>query len=186
MTNHLILSSSSITSDSVRNRAGENLGNVKDIMIDMDSGNVSYVVVSFGGFLGIGDKYFAVPMEAFSVDTGDHHLVLDVDKSKLENAPGFDKDNWPTHADNEFISNMHSHFGTTPRYEYNTGTKSGGTYETRASERGYETGSSDTDYRTRGTGSDYENRDTNSDYERKTPGYNDPDPGFEHRGPSHG
>ncbi|MGB5927775.1 MAG: hypothetical protein WBH03_06350, partial [Cyclobacteriaceae bacterium] len=132
--------------------------------------------------------YFAVPMEAFSVDPADHHLVLNVDKSKLENAPGFDKDNWPSRADDDFISNMHSHFGTTPRYEYKTGSERTGSYETRASESGYETqtGGAGSDYKTRSTDSEYGTRGTNTDNERRSPGFDNPDPGFEHRGPSHG
>lgn len=109
-----ILSSSSITGTDVKNAQGENLGNIKDLMIDTESGTINYIVVSFGGFLGLGDKYFAIPMEAFSVDTNDHSFRLNVAKEKLENAPGFDKDNWPQTADN-YWDNLYNHYGVTRR-----------------------------------------------------------------------
>lgn len=112
-----LLSSSSMMGTNVVNRTGDNLGDIKDIMIDPSSGNVAYVVVSFGGFLGIGDKYFAIPMEAFQIDRENENFVLDVDKAKMENAPGFDKDNWPTSADRQFLTNVHSHYGYQPYWE---------------------------------------------------------------------
>ncbi len=97
-----VLSASSITSDQVRNHSGEDLGSVKDLMIDLGSGQVRYAVVSFGGFLGFGDKLFAVPFDVLEVDSNRECFVLDADKSKLENAPGFDKDSWPNFADPSF------------------------------------------------------------------------------------
>lgn len=112
-----LLSSSSMMGTNVTNRAGDNLGDIKDIMIDPSSGNVAYVVVSFGGFLGIGDKYFAIPMEAFQIDRTNENFILDVDKAKMENAPGFDKDNWPTTADRQFLTDIHSHYGYKPYWE---------------------------------------------------------------------
>lgn len=112
-----LLSSSTMMGTSVTNRAGENLGDVKDIMIDPTTGSVAYVVVSFGGFLGIGDKYFAVPMEAFQINREMEEFILDVDKEKLKNAPGFDKDNWPSTADRQFLTDVHSHYGYKPYWE---------------------------------------------------------------------
>lgn len=112
-----LLSASSMMGTNVINRAGENLGDIKDIMIDTASGNIAYVVVSFGGFLGIGDKYFAIPMEAFHIDRVDENFVLDVDREKLENAPGFDKDNWPSSADRQFLTDLHSYYGYRPYWE---------------------------------------------------------------------
>ena len=89
------LSSSSLIGDSVKNPQGEDLGSVEEIMIDLSSGSVAYVVLSAGGVLGMGDSYFAIPWQMVSVDTDDHALVVDIDKDTVENAPGFDKDNWP-------------------------------------------------------------------------------------------
>lgn len=112
-----LLSSSSMMGTSVINKAGDDLGDIKDIMIDPSSGSIAYVVVSFGGFLGIGDKYFAIPMEAFQIDRDREEFVLDVDKEKMKNAPGFDKDNWPSTADRQFLTDVHSHYGYKPYWE---------------------------------------------------------------------
>lgn len=115
--NNNLLSSSTLSGTGITNRKGENLGDVKDIMIDIESGEVAYVVISFGGFLGIGDKLFAVPWEALQVDQNHEQIVVDVDKQKLENAPGFDKDNWPSSPDRQFIEDVHSHYGYKPYWE---------------------------------------------------------------------
>jgi sporulation protein YlmC with PRC-barrel domain len=83
----------------VKNPTGQELGKVEDLVIDMSMGKVRYAAVSFGGFLGVGDKLFAVPFQAFQIkhDAGDNkrHLVLNVDKATLEGAKGFDKKSWP-------------------------------------------------------------------------------------------
>ncbi len=91
-----VLSASTLIGDTIRNRQGEELGSLEEIMIDLNSGRVAYAVLSFGGFLGLGDKYFAIPWQALFVDTEKEEIVLDISKEKLENAPGFDKDNWPS------------------------------------------------------------------------------------------
>lgn len=114
MTN-LILSSSSITGTNVTNRKGENLGEIKDLMIDTETGTVNYAVLSFGGFLGLGDKYFAIPFEAFDVNTTTERFVLNVDKDRLENAPGFDKDNWPKTSDHTYWNGLYKHYGVERR-----------------------------------------------------------------------
>jgi sporulation protein YlmC with PRC-barrel domain len=89
------LSASTLIGDNVKNPEGEDLGKIEEIMIDVQNGRVAYAVLSFGGFLGIGNKLFAVPWSAMTLDTEDEAFVLDVDKDTLEDAPGFDKDNWP-------------------------------------------------------------------------------------------
>ena len=94
-----VLSASTLAGDRVKNSAGEDLGKVHEIMIDIPSGAVAYAVLSFGGFLGMGDKLFALPWGALTLDEDEKCFVLDIDKGKLENAPGFDKDNWPDMAD---------------------------------------------------------------------------------------
>ena len=96
-----VLSASTIIGDKVINTAGEQLGSVKELMIDPDDGFIIYAVLSFGGFLGMGDKLFAIPWEALTLDTEEHAFILDVDKEILKNAPGFDKDHWPDNAQYE-------------------------------------------------------------------------------------
>ncbi|SDL76630.1 PRC-barrel domain-containing protein [Catalinimonas alkaloidigena] len=111
-----VLSATSIVGTGVRNTQGESLGDIKDLMIDTTNGTISYAVVSFGGFLGIGDKLFAVPLEAFRVDTEHEKFILDVSREQLENAPGFDKDNWPTTAQQDFIQRVYTHYGYQDQY----------------------------------------------------------------------
>ncbi|MCK9306340.1 MAG: PRC-barrel domain-containing protein [Methanoculleus sp.] len=102
---------------SVRNPRGEDLGTIKDIVIDTGEGCIAYAALSFGGIMGLGDKLFAVPWEALRYNATDDSFVLDVPKERLENAPGFDKDNWPTTAEREWLTGMYSHYGYAPYWE---------------------------------------------------------------------
>lgn len=109
-----VLSASSLASDTVKNRANEDLGKIKELMIDIPSGQVAYAVLSFGGFLGVGDKLFAVPWDALTLDEDRKCFVLDADKGKLENAPGFDQDNWPDMTDTLWGEQVHTFYGQAP------------------------------------------------------------------------
>jgi len=115
--NPRVLSSSTICSDRVKNAAGEELGKIEDLMVDLDSGRIAYAILSFGGFLRVGNKLFAVPWQALTVDTVKKVFVLNVDKSVLEKAPGFDKENWPDMADPTFASSIYRHYGYRPYWE---------------------------------------------------------------------
>ena len=112
-----VLAASTLAGDSVRNAAGEDLGNVDEIMVDIPSGRVAYAVVTVGGVLGMGSKLFAVPWNALKVDEDEKCFILNVDKKTLENAPGFDKDNWPDMADTSWGSEVYSYYGTTPYWQ---------------------------------------------------------------------
>jgi sporulation protein YlmC with PRC-barrel domain len=112
-----VLSSSSICSDRVKNAAGEDLGEIEDLMIDLHSGRIAYAVLSFGGFLKMGNKLFAIPWEALKVDAVNRVFILHVEKGVLENATGFDKDNWPNMADPAFGSALYRHYGLKPYWE---------------------------------------------------------------------
>jgi sporulation protein YlmC with PRC-barrel domain len=112
-----VLAASTLTGDKVRNSAGDDLGSVDDIMIDIPEGRIAYVVLSFGGVLGIGNKLFAVPWDILRVDEDEKCFILNVDKHVLETAPGFDKDNWPDMANTEFASRVYGHFGTKPYWD---------------------------------------------------------------------
>jgi sporulation protein YlmC with PRC-barrel domain len=79
----------------VRNQQNEKLGDIKDLVVDLPSGKISYAVLSVGGFLGIGDKLIAVPTRAFAVAPTQDALVLNADKAKIQNAPSFAKSSWP-------------------------------------------------------------------------------------------
>src|ERR1700736_2204440 len=97
-----VLSASTLAKDSVRNRLNEDVGSIKEIMIDVPSGRVAYAVLSVGGFFGMGDRLFAVPWRSLVLDEDRKCFILDVDKRRLENAPGFDTSNWPDMTDPEW------------------------------------------------------------------------------------
>ena len=111
MEQRMILSAGSIASDPVRNSAGDHIGVLKDLMIELASGRVPYVVVSYGGFLGLGDKLFAMPWRAVRVDQQNKSIVVDLDAEKLAAAPGFDKDNWPDFSSPTWLSEIDTYYG---------------------------------------------------------------------------
>jgi sporulation protein YlmC with PRC-barrel domain len=105
----------------VENPQGENLGDIKDIVLDQD-GRLAYAVLAFGGFLGVGEKYFAVPWAALSPapeqKPGNRdRYILNVDKERLKNAPGFDHNNWPDMADRTWAEQVHAFYGVPPYWE---------------------------------------------------------------------
>jgi sporulation protein YlmC with PRC-barrel domain len=112
-----VLSASTLNGDKVVNTAGEDLGKIDEIMIDTPTGRVAYAVLSFGGFLGLGDKLFAIPWDQLSLDEERKCFVLGVDRQTLENAPGFDKDNWPDMADENWNSQVYKYYGSDPYWE---------------------------------------------------------------------
>jgi sporulation protein YlmC with PRC-barrel domain len=113
-----IYRSSKLIGADVVNPQGENLGDIKDVVIDPVTGRMAYAVLSFGGFLGLGDKYFAVPWAALSPKSGEkEQFVLNVDKERLKNAPGFDKNNWPDMANRQWGTQVHAYYGIPPYWE---------------------------------------------------------------------
>lgn len=107
-----LLGATSLMSDDVYNQQDEKLGDIKEFMLDVSSGNVRYAVLAFGGFLGMGEKLFAVPWSALTLDTTNKRFVLNVEAKSLENAPGFDKDHWPNMADTTWAQTIHTYYGT--------------------------------------------------------------------------
>ncbi len=94
----------------VENTAGENLGKIEDVVIDTTNGRIAYGVLSFGGFLGIGDKLFAIPWQALKENQAKKICCLALDKESLKNAPGFDKKNWPDMTDPKWRSQIHEFY----------------------------------------------------------------------------
>jgi sporulation protein YlmC with PRC-barrel domain len=94
MTIRNIVKASEVTGVNVKNAAGESLGKINEVVIDKNLGKVSYLVLEFGGILNFGNKFFAIPWKLFTYNEHDDCFMLNVDKDKLKNAPGFDKDHW--------------------------------------------------------------------------------------------
>ena len=89
------LTASSIIGDKVHNEKGEHMGKIEDIMIDLTNGKIEYIVIEFGGFLTIGEKYFAIPFSLLKVDPVKKVFIFNQPREMLEKAPGFDMSHWP-------------------------------------------------------------------------------------------
>lgn len=109
-----LMGADTLIGNDVCSAGNEDLGNIKEIMLDVKTGRVSYAVLSVGGLLGMGDKLFAVPWNALTLDAKNRRFVLNVDKSRLQAAPGFDKSHWPDMADPAWARDLHTYYGSTP------------------------------------------------------------------------
>ena len=105
-----VVAATAVIGDRVRNPGGESLGKIEDIMLDPDTGAIAYAVLSFGGFLGMGNKLFALPWRELKQNPADHEFILNVDRQVLESAPGFDKDDWPDMAAPEWGDRIRRHW----------------------------------------------------------------------------
>ncbi len=96
---------------------GENLGDVKEVVIDPRTGRVAYAVVSFGGFLGMGEKLFAIPFSAFKYNVEKNEYVLDISQDRLKAAPGFDADHWPSMSEEKWNRDVYKYYERSPYWE---------------------------------------------------------------------
>ena len=108
------LGATTLVGDRVVNLAGEDIGRIEELMIDVTTGRVAYAVLSFGGFLGFGNKLFALPWSAITVDEVRKRFVVNVTRESLEKMPGFDKDHWPDMSDRSFGTTVYSYYNTKP------------------------------------------------------------------------
>lgn len=104
----------------IYNNQEESVGEINDLVINSQTGRVEYAAVTYGGFLGLGDKMYAVPFQAFSTkadadDPDDPYLMLNVTQEQLEGSEGFDQDNWPNFADRNFTSQVDKRYGVDRR-----------------------------------------------------------------------
>jgi PRC-barrel domain len=113
----IVLAKKTVIGSKVVNAQHENLGKIEDLVLDAGAGRIAYAILSFGGFLGMGDKYFAIPWNALRFNLSGKHAVLNLDKKLLGNAPGFDKDNWPNMADSTWGTSIYKHYGYIPYWE---------------------------------------------------------------------
>jgi len=112
-----VMDAATLIGDKVVNASGESLGKIEAIMLDVTTGRIAYAVLSFGGFLGMGSKLFAIPWGALTLDAREHGFILDASKEKLENAEGFDKDHWPSMADPTWASEIHAYYNVAPYWD---------------------------------------------------------------------
>jgi len=105
-----LMGADTLIGNHVYNHQDENLGDIKEIMLDVSKGKISYAVLSFGAFLGMGEKLFAVPWEALTLDTNNKRFILHVEKDRLKDAPGFDKAQWPNMADKTWAQDVDTYY----------------------------------------------------------------------------
>jgi sporulation protein YlmC with PRC-barrel domain len=112
-----VLPVSDLTGNDVVNVEGERLGTITSYAIDLEQGRIAYAVLSFGGFMGFGDKQFAIPWDAMQFSPHDKKFILNVNKGLLEQAPGFDKDHWPSPDNRQFALEVYKYYGRVPYWE---------------------------------------------------------------------
>lgn len=88
----------------------DKLGKIEEIVIDKVSGQVRYAVLSFGGFMGMGSDFYALPWAMFDYQDDEDAFKINVSKEKLKSATGFNKDEWPDFADEEWINKVHNYY----------------------------------------------------------------------------
>jgi hypothetical protein len=108
-----LISSEKVVGTPVYNRAGEHLGSVHSLMLDKISGQVAYVVMSFGGFLGIGESYHPLPWRVLTYDIRQGGYVVDLDRRQLEGAPSFRAEETPN-WDRSFGHRIDNYYGVPP------------------------------------------------------------------------
>lgn len=107
------LTATSIIGDRVENPMGEDLGKIDNLMININTGMIEYVVLDFGSFLGIGGKLFAIPFSELRIDPVRQLFILNREKEYLKNMPGFDKNHWPDTNDHTYFDDVDTYWGTT-------------------------------------------------------------------------
>jgi sporulation protein YlmC with PRC-barrel domain len=109
-----VMAAATLDGDKVLSADGDDIGKVKDIMLDVGTGRVAYVVISSGGFLGIGDKLLAIPWSALTLDIDRKCFLLAMSTERVKSAPGFDKDHWPSMVDPTWATSIHQYYGREP------------------------------------------------------------------------
>jgi sporulation protein YlmC with PRC-barrel domain len=106
-----IMAADTLKGEDVRNPAGEALGKITHIMLDVTHGTIAYAVLSFGSFMGMGEKLFAIPWHSLALDVENKWFVLNINRERLKTAPGFDKDRWPSMADPAWAAEVAGYYG---------------------------------------------------------------------------
>lgn len=109
-----LIASSRVEGTNVYNRKGESLGEINDLMIDKKSGHVAYAIMSFGGFLGMGESYHPLPWSVLDYDESQGGYVVDIDKDRLKAAPNYGVDETPDWTGN-YGREIDDYYGVTPR-----------------------------------------------------------------------
>jgi len=107
-----LIGAATLIGNDVYNYDDEHIGDIKEIVLNSATGEIAYVVLSFGGILGLGEKLFAVPWKALTLDSTNQSFILNECKERLASAPGFDKNCWPNMAEKNWINEVHTFYET--------------------------------------------------------------------------
>lgn len=106
----LAVKTANIIGTKVVNRQHEDMGQVEEVVIDVFNGRIAYLVLSFGGFLGMGEKLYAVPWKALHYHKELKVYVINLTHDQINQAPGFEKETWPEFADERWNRKLHEHY----------------------------------------------------------------------------
>ncbi len=112
-----VMAAATLSGDKVITSDGQDVGKISDIMLDVRSGRIAYAVLSSGGFLGIGHSLYAIPWSALTLDTNEKCFRIGVTAERIKQAPGFDKDHWPTMSDAQWGSSVYAYYNQHPYWE---------------------------------------------------------------------
>jgi sporulation protein YlmC with PRC-barrel domain len=113
----VLLRSKTLFDYRVKSQQGEDLGKIEEVMIDMELGRVAYAVLSFGGFLGLGNKWVPVPWDAVALQPDEKVLLLKIEKEKIQKAPNFEPATLPDLANRQWGAVLHTYYGYPPYWE---------------------------------------------------------------------
>jgi sporulation protein YlmC with PRC-barrel domain len=113
----VLLRSKTLFDYRVKSPQGEDLGKIEEVMLDMEMGRVAYAVLSFGGFLGLGNKWVPVPWDAVALQPDEKVLLLKIEKEKLQKAPNFEPATLPNLANRQWGAVIHTYYGYPPYWE---------------------------------------------------------------------
>jgi PRC-barrel domain len=107
-----LIASDKVEGTAVYNRKGERLGTVYNFMVNKRSGQVAYAVMSFGGFLGIGDSYHPLPWNVLTYDTGLGGYVVDLSREQLQGGPSYSASEMPNWSDQTYTNRINQYYGS--------------------------------------------------------------------------
>ena len=109
-----VISASKVTGTNVYNTEGDLLGEIHDVMLDKRSGRIAYAIMSFGGFLGIGEQYHPLPWATLKYDTRQGGYVVGLTREQLQGAPAFGISDSPAWGDRAYETRIHDYYKTAP------------------------------------------------------------------------
>jgi sporulation protein YlmC with PRC-barrel domain len=109
-----LIAADKVSGTNVYNRAGENVGTIDDVMIDKRSGKVAYAVMSFGGFLGMGENYHPVPWSQLHYDTNQGGYLVNLSRAQLEGAPTYAPGTDPGWGNRDYETRLHKYYNADP------------------------------------------------------------------------